>query len=466
MARHVGRGELKLEAAVIRFGLPARLPAPGERRRKEAAIPRSRARTPGTALAGWFAVAAPGLEEAVAAEVAALPGVTGVARVVGGVAFSGPLETGMSANLTLRVATRVLLRLGEVEARTFPELRRRLRALPWRETLVAASGLRVEAAASRCRLYHTGALAETMTLAIGDHLGSVARSAPARGGEQPPAQAGRATEAASADGNADTDPDADNAARVFIRGRDDRFTISVDSSGELLHRRGWRVETGQAPLRETLAAGLLWLAGYDPAVPFVDPMCGAGTIALEACARALGVAPGLARSFAFERWPIFDPATWDRLRDQALAAIRSAPPAAVFAFDRDPEAVEITRRNAARAGLLPHLTVEQVALGERRAPEERGLLVVNPPYGRRLPGAGIARDLRRALHADYAGWRVAMLAPPGRAVQTIGVRSAVSHRLSNGGVRVELAIAELPARRTEGSSSTPASALARPSRGG
>jgi putative N6-adenine-specific DNA methylase len=439
-----GSGTVEILAHLRFEGRPAALPAPGERRRKEAspASPQSRQRPAGAAARSeWFAVAAPGLEDAVAAEVAALPQVTAVTRVAGGVAFSGPLETGMSANLTLRVATRVLLRLGEVEARTFPELRRRLRALPWRETLVAASALRVEAAASRCRLYHTGALAETMTLAIGDHLGSPALPAPARarGEESPSAEAGGATEAGGAD----------DEVRVFIRGRDDRFTVSVDSSGELLHRRGWRVETGQAPLRETLAAGLLWLAGHDPALPFVDPMCGAGTIALEACARALGVAPGLARSFAFERWPIFEPATWDRLRDDALGAIRSAPPASLFAFDRDPEAVEITRRNAARAGLLPHLTVEQVALGERRAPEERGLLVVNPPYGRRLPGGGVARDVRRALHADYAGWRVGMLAPPGRAAQTIGVRSAVTHRLSNGGVRVELAVAELPPPRAE-----------------
>jgi putative N6-adenine-specific DNA methylase len=351
-----------------------------------------------------------------------------------------------------------LLRLGEVEARTFPELRRRLRGLPWRETLLPGSALRVEAAASRCRLYHTGALAETMTLAIGDHLGTAPRLAPARarGDGQGPMEV-------EVEGAAE----GDDAARVFIRGRDDRFTISVDSSGELLHRRGWRIETGQAPLRETLAAGILWLAGHDPALPFVDPMCGAGTIALEACARARGVAPGLARSFAFERWPIFDPATWDRLRDEALAAIRTTPPASLFAFDRDPEAVEITRRNAARAGLLAHLTVEQAALGERRAPDEHGLLVVNPPYGRRLPGGGVARDLRRALHADYAGWRVGMLGPPGRAAQTIGVRSAVSHRLSNGGLRVELAVAELPARRTDGSAlETREGARRSPSRGG
>src|SRR4029453_17603243 len=110
-----------------------------------------------------------------------------------------------------------------------------------------------------------------------------------------------------------------------------------------LHGRGWRRETGRAPLRETLAAGLLALCGHDPARPFLDPMCGAGTIALEACARSLNVAPGLARPFAFERWPRLEAPAWALLRDQALAAIRPAPPAPLYAFDRDKEAVEITR---------------------------------------------------------------------------------------------------------------------------
>jgi putative N6-adenine-specific DNA methylase len=151
------------------------------------------------------------------------------------------------------------------------------------------------------------------------------------------------------------------------------------------------VETGRAPLRETLAAGLLWLCGYDGGRPFLDPMCGAGTIALEACSIALGVAPGLARSFAFERWPRFDAAAWERLRDQALSAIRPAPRAPLFAFDRDPEAVEIARRNAGRAGFLAHLEIERAELGERPAPSPPGLLVVNPPYGRRIWGGCYGR---------------------------------------------------------------------------
>jgi putative N6-adenine-specific DNA methylase len=405
-----GSGTVEILAHLRFEGRPASMPQPGERR------PARPARTTNGRQGAqteweWFAVTAPGLEEVVRAEVAALPGVAAVARVPGGVEFRGDLEVGMRANLHLRVATRILRRVGTVEARTFPELRRRLRRLPWAEALPPGPPLKIEASASRCRLYHTGALAETLTLAVAD--------ARVRNEEE-------------------GDPQ-----RVFIRGQEDRFLVSVDSSGELLHRRGWRLESGPAPVRETLAAGLLALAEHDPTQPFVDPMCGSGTIVLEACARALGVAPGLARPFAFERWPAFDPAAWDRLRDEALAAIRSRPRAPLLAFDHDPEAVANTRRNAGRAGFLTHLTVEEAALGAGSTPPGPGLVLLNPPYGRRLaPGTGAA-ELRRLLRARFAGWRVGVLAPPGRGAQILGARARL-HRLTNGGVRVELALADLP----------------------
>jgi putative N6-adenine-specific DNA methylase len=361
----------------------------------------------------------------VQAELAVLPGMATATTVPGGVSFSGPAEVGMRANLWSRVATRVLLRLGEVDAREFAELRRRLRALPWQRFVPADRPLRVDASVSRCRLYHTGALAETVALAVADCVPGVKpldRSRP------------------------DLEEPADDAAdepvtRVLLRGYEDHFVVSVDSSGALLHRRGWRVETGRAPLRETLAAGILSLCAHDPERPFVDPMCGAGTIALEACARALDVAPGLARSFAFERWPAFDAPTWQRLCDEALGMIRRAPAAPLYAFDRDAEAVEITRRNAGRAGFLAHLEVERAEFGQRAAPASSGLVVLNPPYGRRLGGRP-GRDLGLALRARYPGWRAGVLSPTGGL--GLGLRGLSAHKLVNGGLRVQLAVGEVP----------------------
>jgi putative N6-adenine-specific DNA methylase len=415
-----GSGTVEILAHLRFLGRSEKLPQPGER--KPVRPKRQKGRAQGVrklterAALTWFAVASPGLEEAVHAEINALPGALEVARVEGGVAFSGPVEVGMRANLTSRVATRLLLRLGEVEARQFAELRRRLAKLPWEDFVPSGRPLRVDAAASHCRLYHTGALAETVALAIADRVGALPE--------------------AGEDDEANT--------RVLLRGRDDRFVASVDSSGELLHRRGWRVETGRAPLRETLAAGILWLCGHDPERPFIDPMCGAGTIALEACAAALGVAPGLARDFAFQRWPTFEAAAWDGLRDQALAAIRPAPAAPIFAFDRDPEAVAITRRNAERAGFLAHLEVAQAELGARPAPASSGLLVLNPPYGRRIGGASRGRDLGRLLRTRYPGWRAGVLLPVSDR-GGLGLTTRASHPLNNGGVRVSLVIADLSA---------------------
>ena len=420
-----GSGTVEILAHLRFEGRTDKLPQPGEKKPARPQRP-ARERAPGVRrLTGvgsqsWFAVATPGLEAAVRAEIAALAGVGEVAQVDGGVTFAGPVEVGMRANLCSRVATRVLLRLGEVEARQFAELRRRLAKLPWEELIPVGRPLRVDAAASHCRLYHTGALAETVALAVADRVGAL----PAATGDEE-----------------------QDATRVLVRGREDRFMISVDSSGALLHRRGWRVETGRAPLRETLAAGLLWLCEYDPERPFVDPMCGAGTIALEACAVALGVAPGLARSFAFERWPTFDAAVWDRLRDQALAAIRAAPSAPLYAFDRDAEAVAITRRNAERAGFLAHLQVERAELAERPAPAGAGLVLLNPPYGRRIAeSARGGRDIGRVLRAGYPGWRAGVLLPASDRVG-LGLPARAKHVLNNGGLRVSLVVADVAAPR-------------------
>jgi putative N6-adenine-specific DNA methylase len=407
-----GSGTVEMLAHLRFDGRPSSMPRPGERKRTER--PAGASREAGDGLLDWFAVAAPGLEPEVKAELAELASASALEAVEGGVTFRGPLEAGMRANLSSRVATRILLRMGGVDARTFPELRRRLRAIRW-DGFVPAGPVRVEASASRCRLYHTGALAETLLLGLGDAGVSVS-----------------------------ADPEA--ATRIFIRGLEDHFTLSVDSSGELLHKRGWRVETGAAPLRETLAAGILALCEHDPERPFLDPMCGAGTIVLEACARAMNVAPGLARSFAFERWPRFTTGAWDLLRDEALSAIRPGPPAPLYAFDRDEEAVETTRRNAARAGFLAHLNLERAAFGERAAPASSGLVVMNPPYGRRLAaGTPLAREVSRTLRARYGGWRVGLLAPPA----TAGLPAARKHPLRNGGLKVQLSVADLPGREPE-----------------
>jgi putative N6-adenine-specific DNA methylase len=415
-----GSGTVEILAHLRFSGRPAHLPRPGER--KPASAPTRKARPPRPDLR-WFAIASPGLEAPLCAELRALPGIAGARAVEGGVEFSGPLAAGMVANLESRIATRVLVRLGEVRARDFAPLRRGLAKLPWPSFVPAGRALRVDVSASHCRLYHTGALADTVRFAIEDCLGKL--PAQSRGGE---------------------DGEEEAATRILLRGQDDRFLASVDSSGALLHRRGWRLEAGRAPLRETLAAGILRLCAYDPALPLVDPMCGSGTMAIEAAALARQIPPGAGRDFAFARWPIHDEATWQKVR---AAAAREAPPAApIVAGDRDPQLVALARRNAARAQVDGDVRFGVASFGEGEIPEPPGLVVINPPYGQRLgqrqPVLRLGHLIGQTLRQRYRGWRAGVLCPDTAFLAAVaaGARGKPEqiHALRNGGLRVQLGV--------------------------
>ncbi len=417
-----GAGTVEVLAHLCFDGRPEHMPTRGQ----PAAAPRTKATartrvgakaTATTEKLNWFAVAAPGLELAVLREVERLEGVTGATAVAGGVEFSGPLGIGMAANLHLRIATRILVRVGEVRAREFGKLRWMSAKLPWAPFISRDRPVAFTASASRSRLYHTGAIAETMALALADAVGALPTAA----------------------------PEGEGTTRILVRGVDDRFTFSIDASGDLLHKRGARVETGKAPVRETLAAGMLALAGWNGLEPLCDPLCGAGSLVIEACSMALRRAPGIDRSFAFERWPMFDAAAWQRLRAAARSAELAAPPAAIFGSDRSERAIETTRRNAERAGLLAHMTIEKAEISAAPVPSgARGLVVANPPYGHRLQGGPtLWRNLGRALRERFAGWRAAILAPSA-VHKAIGLPIRQTHDLRNGGIRTQLALVEIP----------------------
>jgi putative N6-adenine-specific DNA methylase len=399
-------------------GRTAKLPA----RRPAGAAP---APAPGPSPAperDWslFAVVAPGLEEVVAEEVRRLPGAREVTRVAGGVTFAGPTELVWRANLGLRAATRVVVRLGEVEARDFSRLRYGLARLPWRRVADGPRAVKVSVAARHCRLYHTGAITENVLLGLADALrlrDPVAAAAPPLG--------------------------------VLVRGVDDRFTVSVDASGELLHRRGWRTEAGAAPLRETLAAGMLLLAGWDPRTPLVDPMCGSGTIVLEACSLARGAPPGAGRAFACAAWPGFDPARWDALVAALRAAAAARSPAPLAGYDHDPRVIAVARRNAERAGCAAGVTLAPLGLEAVAPPAGAGpgLLLCNPPYGRRLGRPAALRPLYtalgRVLRERFRGWRAGVLGADPALARALRLTPTAEHRLVNGGLPVTLSLFQL-----------------------
>jgi putative N6-adenine-specific DNA methylase len=371
-----------------------------------------------------FAVTAPGLEPLAAAELAEL-GVRGEVEA-GGVAWRGDAESLYRANLELRTASRVLVRIAEFRARTFFELERHARRVPWGRYVAAGRAVRVSATCHKSKLYHEGAVAERMLAAAERGAGAVAAAA---GGEE---EEGREEQL------------------FLVRFVHDRAVVSVDASGALLHLRGYRQAVAKAPLRETLAAALLRASRWDPGAPLVDPMCGAGTIPIEGALVARRIAPGLAasdrepRRYAFLEWPDFEESAWTRVVDRARERILPAPPSAIRGSDRDAGAVEAARSNAERAGVAEDVEFEVAPLSALRPPPGPGWLVTNPPYGVRVGESAGLRDLYAALgrlaRRDLSGWTLALLSADRRLEGQVGVEWMEVLRTRNGGIPVRVIV--------------------------
>jgi putative N6-adenine-specific DNA methylase len=232
-----------------------------------------------------------------------------------------------------------------------------------------------------------------------------------------------------------------------VRMDHDECTISVDASGELLHRRGYRKAVGRAPLRETLAAAMLVGVDWDARSPLVDPMCGSGTIAIEAATRARRIAPGLKRRFAAERWPESDANDWSAARATSEARVLPSAPGPIIASDRDAGAIEAAIANAERAGVGADITFTQRTLSALDVPPGPGLVISNPPYGVRVGETAELRDLFARLgqvaREKCAGWRVALLS----ADRALEAQTALPFRevlqTSNGGIAVRLIVADV-----------------------
>jgi putative N6-adenine-specific DNA methylase len=347
-----------------------------------------------------FAITAPGLERVVAEELRQLG--MGATVVEGGVTFRDTLLGAARANLWLRAASRILLRVGTFDAPGRRELAARLSRFSLDAWVPPQTPIHVHATASRSRLYHTGL------------IGEIACDALAR--PAAPKQAAAPT--------------------IFLRLERDRCTLSVDTSGDLLHRRGYRTDIARAPLRETLAAGMLLLCGYDGSTAFVDPMCGSGTLPIEAWLLSTKRAPGLQRRFAFESFPELDHAAWDQLREEARAQIRP-PQALIEGADIHAGSLAAARRNAERAG-AEEVRWERCDVALRGAPAETGLLLVNPPYGRRVADqeSGL-RALGSAIEGSFARWRAGVLLPKATRLP-LHRRSVREIPLDNGGIPVRL----------------------------
>ena len=400
-----------------------------------------------------FAVAAPGLAPLVAAELRAL-GFHALRADEAGVAFEATGERLMLANLWLRTASRVVVRLVDVPGITsFRELERVARLVPWATLVPPGAVVRVRATCRKSRLYHSDAVAERVAGAIERVVGGVTFVAGGGAADD---------EGDDAPGDDPAEGAGDGAQLVVVRFFHDRCTISADSSGALLHRRGWRQAVGRAPLRETLAAAMLQAAGYDGSAPLLDPLAGSGTIAIEAALLARRLAPGRHRRFAFERWPGFDAAAWRRLLADADARALPRAPHPIEASDRDAGAVAAARANAGRAGVEGDVQVVQrplSALSPLAPGTPAGWVVTNPPYGKRVGERAALRDLYArlgdVLRVRRPGWRLALLGADPLLEGQLGLAFEAPVRTRNGGLPVRVLVGRVPADPAASTSGAP-----------
>jgi putative N6-adenine-specific DNA methylase len=365
----------------------------------------------------YFAPCPRGLEAALAQELTGI-GAGDLLAVPGGVSFSGDLAVGYRANLESRLASRVLRALDRGVYRGEQDLYALVKAIDWPRWFTVDRTLRVDVTAIDSPLKSL----EFATLRIKDAVCDRFR---AEMGARP---------------SVDTrTPDV--RIQVFLAASE--ATVYLDLSGEPLFKRGWRTEVGEAPLRENLAAGLLALAGWQPGTVLLDPMCGSGTIPIEAAQRAIDRAPGLERAFGFERLRDHDAGLWASLVAQARSRVRRPVRALrVFGSDREGAAIVGARANAARAGVAEVLRLEVADVRRRLAPAATGMLLANIPYGVRLETQASLEpfypQLGAGLKANFAGWSAWLLSPDRKLPGRLGLRATRRTPVFNGAIECRL----------------------------
>jgi putative N6-adenine-specific DNA methylase len=373
----------------------------------------------------FFATCARGTEGPLRSELAALK-LKHLRGERGGVAFAGDLEAGMKACLHSRVAMRVLLELARFPAPDADALYEGARTVDWTEWLTARTTLAVESTLRESALTHSG----FTSLKVKDAVVDVLRD---KLGERP-------------DVDAKT-PD----VRIVLHLARDEASLSLDLAGEPLHRRGYRAVTAVAPLKESLAAAVLALGGVEPGLPFLDPMCGSATLAIEHALRARRIAPGLGRAFSFQRWPRYRggwQSIWDRMKVEAKEGELTHVPAPIVASDYHPKAIAAAQACAQAAGVAADIRIEKADARDARPFAEAGTICTNPPYGERIAGeqggrsrslqlGGLYRGFAEALER-FHGWDAVLLSGSPLLERELKRKPEISHRLWNGPLEVKL----------------------------
>ncbi len=369
----------------------------------------------------WIATCPHETVDVLASELTAL-GVKDQTPLHRGVAFEADLETAYRAHLSLRTASRIQRVIAEFPAPDLQTLRAELKKIAWPEWLRSHRPFTVDAVLTDSKAQTLGKEAVVQAVAESVREGRFEKSAPR------------------------FDPDSDDPITIvaFVRGGD--CVLGVDMAGRALHKRGWRTGGHPAVLKETLAASILMLAGYTGDEPLLDPMCGSGTLVIEAAYIALHKAPLIHRGkddFALEHLAGFDRPLWRRVSDQLRAAKRNALPAPIFASDIRAEYVDVARASALRARVEKFLQFSVRPFHEWTPPTPKGLLVANLPYGERIGGGTIEalyRDVGRVIQERFSGWRIALLVPSDSPIPLLAIQPRQSIDLMNGALPVKLIV--------------------------
>lgn len=368
---------------------------------------------------GFYAVVAPGLEELCVMELKALSGDISIRTVEnGGIEFEANLADVYAANLHLRTATRILMRVDEFVAQSFSKFEKEFFNIPWELYLPLGCRPEVSVTCSKCRIYHSDAISERMGAWFSNILGPM--------------------------------DETKNKQHIFVRGTNDKFVISLNTSGEPLYKRGIKAGSGMAPIRETLASGILSQAGYRENMTLLDPMCGTGTFSIEAAMISKKIPPGYLRDFAFTDWPSFMDKRWDYMRSKAGEEIVTAVQKIIFASDIDSGCIDLLKRNIEKSILYDIVLPVQKDFFEIRGkeiPGEKGLIVLNPPYGKRLgniyQGKQFFTDICQKLKSDFKGWKLAIIAPGDFFSVRLPFKEMRLHDVFHGGLKLKVLTANI-----------------------
>jgi putative N6-adenine-specific DNA methylase len=373
-------------------------------------------------MSEYFATVARGLENLAAAELTEM-GATDIVPGFCGVSFSGDRELLYRVNLWARLPFRVLVKLGDLPSIDDAELFESIQSIDWGRYLTPDLTMAVTVTGKNPQLNHSHFTAVQVKRAI----------------------TAQQTQQFGERSNVDID---DPDVRINVHIEKELCSVSLDSSGSSLHRRGYREAVGDAPLKESLAAALVKMSGWTPDLAFVDPLCGSGTLPLEATMQALNIAPGVFRnSFGFERWLDFDSALFDRLLKAAEASEKKDLNLTIVGSDRNYDVIQQARSNALKSGVGNYIDFAVRELADVEAPADTGIVLCNPPYGERL-GRGedlgaFYKLLGDILKNRFKGWTAYVLSGNKELAKSIGLRSAARTTVYNGTLSCQLMKYEL-----------------------